>query len=526
MFMCLYIPDFTTCARTAAQADSAHAALLDCARSCSPQVEDTTRECVVIDIEGLEKLLGPPRGIAARLQSNAEELGLKINVGIAANPDAAILTARGFPGITIIPPGEEEQALGRLPVSALNPNPEVLETLERWGISRLSELAALPSLPLSERLGQEGVRLQERARGQCSRALIVSQEAERFEEAWELETPAATLDELDFVLSNLLNRLTQRLAIRSFAAQELRLRLEFAEGMEPEPSLALEELKFAPPAAADGPKIYERIIRFPLPLRNPAVFFKLWRLRLESETPRAPVVKIAVAAEPARPRAQQGGLFMPLAPDPEKLELTLARLTSLVGEGNAGSPELIDTHRPHAFRMTKFNSEIRSQKSEAANSKLKCVREAALKAGGSGVVERRNSGAKAAGKAAAGTQLKFKIRDSRRYKSEIANSEFNEITNRKSQITNLKSALRLFRPPVPAYVELAAGKPARLSSSLVRGRITSAAGPWRKSGGWWEEEKWDRDEWGVEIRNGKTAGLYSIYYDRACGEWYLEGEYD
>lgn len=498
MFVCLYIPDFTACARTAAQADSAHAALLDCARSCSPQVEDTARNYVVIDIEGLEKLLGPPRGIAARLQNTAEELGLNIHVGIAANPDAAILSARGFPGVTLIPPGEEEQALGPLPVSVLNPNPEVLETLERWGVSRLSELAALPSLPLSERLGQEGVRLQELARGRCSRALIVSQKAERFEEAWELETPAATLDELDFVLSNLLNRLTQRLAIRSLAAQELRLRLEFAEGMEPEPSLALEELKFAPPAATGTPKIYERTIRFPLPLRNPAVFFKLWRLRLESETPRAPVVKVALAAEPARPRAQQGGLFTPLAPDPEKLELTLARLTSLVGEGNAGSPELIDTHRPHAFRMTKFNSEIRSQKSEAANSKLKC----------------------------AGTQLKFEIRDSRRYKSEIANSEFNEFTNRKSQITNLKSALRLFRPPVPACVELAAGKPARLSSSLVRGRITSAAGPWRKSGGWWEEEKWDRDEWGVEIRNGKTAGLYFIYYDRACGEWYLEGEYD
>ncbi|MGH9470274.1 MAG: DNA polymerase Y family protein [Terriglobia bacterium] len=485
--------------RSLAQEDSAHAALLDCARSCSPRVEDTASDLVVIGIEGLEKFLGPPRAIAARLQSKAEELGLKIHVGIAANPDAAALGARGFQGIMLIPPGEEEQALGSLPVSILNPNPETLEILERWGISRLSELAALPPLPLSERLGQEGVRLQELARGRRARALIVTGEAERFEESWELETPAATLDELDFVLSSLLTRLTNRLAIRSMAAQELRLRLDFAAGMEPEPSLALEEMKTAAPDAS----VYERSLRFPLPLCNAKLFFKLWRLRLESETPRAPVAKVTLAAEPARPRPQQGGLFTPLAPDPEKLELTLARIAVLVGDGNAGSPELIDTHRPHAFRMMKF------------------------------------SPPETAGKAETGAHLKFKIQDSRKRKSEIANSRFkiqDLITNHKSEIANPKSriqnpksdcslALRLFRPPLPARVELSSDRPTSLSSSRVRGRIVSTSGPWRRSGGWWEEQ-WSREEWDIEIRSGKTTALYCLYYDRARDEWYLEGEYD
>ena len=48
--------------------------------------------------------------------------------------------------------------------------------------------------------------------------------------------------------------------------------------------------------------------------------------------------------------------IVPLAPQPEKLELTLARITSVVGEGKAGAPELLDTHRPGAFRMTRFSA--------------------------------------------------------------------------------------------------------------------------------------------------------------------------
>ena len=80
-------------------------------------------------------------------------------------------------------------------------------------------------------------------------------------------------------------------------------------------------------------------------------FLKLLDLDLGAHPPPAPVVKIWLEAEPAKPRALQTGLFIPQAPEPEKLELTLARLRGLVGEQNVGSPELVDTYRPGAFRM-------------------------------------------------------------------------------------------------------------------------------------------------------------------------------
>ena len=58
----------------------------------------------------------------------------------------------------------------------------------------------------------------------------------------------------------------------------------------------------------------------------------------------APVLKVHLRAEPAKPRRTQHGLFVPASPEPEKLELTVARLRSLVGEGQVGTPEL----RKHA----------------------------------------------------------------------------------------------------------------------------------------------------------------------------------
>src|SRR4029078_9432023 len=77
-------------------------------------------------------------------------------------------------------------------------------------------------------------------------------------------------------------------------------------------------------------------------------------LDAEMHPPQAAVRSVSIACEPVKPRVLQNGLFVPLAPAPDKLELTLARLAKLVGEENIGSPTLLDTHRPDAFSMKRF----------------------------------------------------------------------------------------------------------------------------------------------------------------------------
>ena len=88
------------------------------------------------------------------------------------------------------------------------------------------------------------------------------------------------------------------------------------------------------------------------------VFLKLLQLDLNAHPPGAPIMKIHLAAEPARPRSAQGGLFLPPSPEPEKLELTLARIAGMVGEQKVGALELLDTHHPEGFRMRRFVAEV------------------------------------------------------------------------------------------------------------------------------------------------------------------------
>ena len=315
-------------------ASGAGARLLACAQDFSPQVEQTGADTVILDIDGLGSLFGTVHEIANAM---ARRAGFPVNIAIAANPDAAFHAACGFPGISIVPEGDEAKFLASLPLTLLTPAEQVAETLARWGIRTFRDLDALPDLGVAARLGEEGVRLQKLARGEASRPLVPVEAPRRFEEAMELEYPVDLLEPLLFVLGRLLGDVCARLEERALAAIELRLHLQLENAGE-----------------------HARAIRLPVPMRSTRVFLKLLELDLEKHPPMAPIVRVTLAAEPAKPRVTQNGLFIPLAPEPEKLELTLARIAAVVGEENVGSPELVDTHRPGAFRMRPFGTSRQS----------------------------------------------------------------------------------------------------------------------------------------------------------------------
>jgi protein ImuB len=297
----------------------------------SPMVERTAEDTVTLDASGLERLFGLPQDVAAAMARRAREIQASVHIALAANPDAAICAARGFPGVSIIPHGDEAKFLGTLPLRVLAPSAELLETLERWGIRRFHELAALPPLGIAERLGPEGLRLRELARGEAERKLVPLEEPLRFEDEIELEYPVELLEPLAFLLSRLVNGLATRLATRGLATDELRLRLKL-----------------------ENRATYERTLRLPVPSLDTKAFLKLWQLDLSAHPPPQPVVQVWMGVNPVKPQAAQTGLFVPVTPEPVKLELTLARIQSIVGEGRAGTPELLDTHRPGAFRMAPF----------------------------------------------------------------------------------------------------------------------------------------------------------------------------
>jgi protein ImuB len=534
--------------RSVAAESSAHAALLDAAHAVSPRVEDSAVDTVALDISGLDRLFGAPQQVAQELVRRVSDVGLVANVAIAANPDAAEHAARGYPGVTIVLAGQEAARLGTLPLDVLfsaerSAVPRSVRrreeqrkagerftamqgTLERWGIRNFRALAALPPVSLSERLGTDGVRLQKLASGGVTRELALSEPAVRFEETIELEYAVDVLEPLAFLLARMLDGLCGRLAARALATNELRLRmkLEYRTGDEAAKSEA--ELK--------GDPIVERKLALPVPMNDARLFLKLLQLELSASPPGAPVTQLWLVAEPARPRVGQAGLFQPLAPEAEKLELTLGRLHKLLGareQIRAGCAEIVDTHQADQFVVKRFEPPD----------------------------ERRN------GKTA-----------KRQKEEKLAKDE--ELTF---------FSLRRFRPSFCAEVEMRDGEPVRVRCAELGARdplhdnVVWAAGPWKSSGNWWEgngktvkrqngkteirrgepevndeprtknekptedrelgtgnctAEKWDSEEWDVALaltrRGGSRReratgiGLYRLVRNRTAERWSVDGVYD
>jgi protein ImuB len=493
--------------RSRAQEKAAHAALLDLGWSMSPRVEDHAQDTILADLAGLNSLFGANENIAREFARRAAELRLQAHVAVSANLEVAVHAARGLAGITVIPEGEEARYLSQLPVQTLAPSAEALETLERWGIRTCAALGALPVLELSERLGQEGVRLQELARGAHARALVLAEPAEILEEEMELDDAVEDLEPLSFVLGRLLDQLCARLAARALSAAAIRVRFDLADAFEREEQVSGKNAMAAAmggtaAAAAEvqaAAKTYEKALNLPVPMRDSKMLLKLLRLQLQADPPAGGIVKITLGADPARPRSTQHGLFVPNSPDPEKLELTVARLAKLVGNANIGSPELTDTHRPGEFRMNKFFAQPNETK-------------------GRGRVSKKS------------------------------------VTSGETVARRPATGCRIFRPRLAARVELHDGRPVKIFFRGLYGRVMTASGPWRISGDWWREEAWQQEEWDLEIQfdggdaggsvpvNVATnrhaiapvpdvgvrmrAGLYCVYYDAACRSWFVRRMYD
>jgi protein ImuB len=473
--------------RSQSQEKTARAALLDVGWSMSPRIEDTAPDTMVVDLAGLISLFKSVDNIALALTERAFNVSLQAHVAVACDIEVAIHAARGFSGITLIPPGEESKRLHSLPIEILSPSAETLETLSRWGIRTCGALAPLPLLQLSERLGQEGIRLQALARGISCRSLVLAEPETCFSEEMALDYTVTELEPLAFLLGRLLDQLCARLEARSLAASAFCLRFNLQDLIDLQDCVE-EDLKIKKNIGPSGSgRTYEKILRLPVPMRDSKTLLKLLRLQLQSDPPHGSIVKIVLTAEPARPRAGQKGLFIPDSPDPEKLEVTIARLAGLVGDANVGSPQLLDTHRPGQFRMVPF---------------LSISEESTL---------HRKVGAK--------------------------NRTSHDGSLPKSRRRPVAIAFRTFRPELPANVESRDQCPCRIGFRGMCGNVVAASGPWRSSGDWWEKHGWRQDEWDVELRfhsvAGKQApglraqdGIYRIYYDWMRRGWFVRGRYD
>jgi protein ImuB len=309
------------------------------ASAFSPSFEQTAPDTVLFRIDGLQRLHGSPRQIA---QAIAQRAGENINVAIAETADAAILAARNFSGVTLLTNAAPN--LNDLDISTLPLTEEMAQVFESWGIYTLQQLAELPENGLAERFGPHGVYLQQLARGAVHRPLKIFQPETNYEDRIELDHPISLLEPLLFLIARLLNDQCARLLSNAMATNEVVIHLELENRTE-----------------------HIRTLHLPVPIRESKPLLKLLQMDLEAHPPAAPTIALSLVLKPVHPRTVQTGIFLPVTPAPDKLELTLARIRSIVGEANVGIPQLLNTHHPHPFHLANAQPQIANPQSPMPN---------------------------------------------------------------------------------------------------------------------------------------------------------------
>ncbi len=90
----------------------------------------------------------------ADLVSRLSAKGIAARAAVADCPGAAWAVAR-YGNDRVVAPGRTVEAVAILPVEALRLSPDTLDALDRLGIERVGQLAAMPRAPMTRRFGKD-----------------------------------------------------------------------------------------------------------------------------------------------------------------------------------------------------------------------------------------------------------------------------------------------------------------------------------------------------------------------------------
>lgn len=511
MFAALYAPSVPT------------AAVIDVARAFTPRFEQLGN-LVLLDASGLSRLFGSAQELGDHLRDALSKLSPGDSlprIALASTQTAATLLALGCPGLTVVMPGKEAVVLSSLSVGVLDQFEKLTESATP---SRTQDLKTSGPQETSGWHHPRSTHQASRGKGRAPENRLLE-----ILTKWGIRTLGALtalsgpeiherLGERGAQWQSLARGLDARPMVPwvDDVPFEAALELEWPiEGLEPlsfvlarllEP--LAERLERADRGAAvlytslrlTSRTVFTRALQLPAPMRDPKTLRTLILLDLESHPPDAPIDIVRIYIEPTPAKILQWTLLERAQPAPEQVTTLTARLTALMGEGHVGSPVLVDTWKPGAFTMSEFGSRIADRMTMA---------------------------------------------DPR-----IESSNPKSAIDPKSEIPDLKSALRRFRFPIPTRVVISEGRPIRVQTDrqgFTSGAITQAAGPWRTSGDWWQEREagqvgrvgqvnshppnqpyqpdqpWDRDEWDVAMQDGT---VYRLVVEREVGQWFLEGVID
>jgi DNA polymerase-4 len=203
-------------------------------RDTTPFVEGLSIDEAFLEVGGLRRIAGTPEQVAARLRERVRaEVGLAISVGVARTKFLAkVASAVSKPdGLLVVEPEKEEEFLLPLPVERLwGVGAVTAEKLHRLGITTVGQLAELEAATAERLLGKAtGAHLHALARLRDSRPVDTTRRRGSIGSQRALGNRPRSADELDLILTQIVDRLGRRLRDRDRVCRTVVLRLRYGD---------------------------------------------------------------------------------------------------------------------------------------------------------------------------------------------------------------------------------------------------------------------------------------------------------
>ncbi|UFS61263.1 DNA polymerase IV [Subtercola endophyticus] len=200
----------------------------------TPLVEGLSIDEAFLEVGGLRRIAGSPEQIAARLRQRVHaEVGLAISVGVARTKFLAkVASAVSKPnGLLVVEPEQEQAFLLPLPVERLwGVGAATADKLHRLGITTVGQLAELEASTAERVLGRaSGAHLHALARLQDPRPVDTTRRRSSIGSQRALGSSTRTADELDVILTQIVDRLARHLRDGDRVCRTVVLRLRYGD---------------------------------------------------------------------------------------------------------------------------------------------------------------------------------------------------------------------------------------------------------------------------------------------------------
>lgn len=279
---------------------------------------------VLFETSGLEKLIGTPEAIVAKISEALAAAAIKGNVAVAENAASAMLRARSRRGAAVV----TDERLDRLPVRSLGIENDTLDVFSALGFASLRDLKRVPEHELIARYGPEFRAVLDLVNNKGKYVLTPNLKQEFVNWRYPLDFPVLDFEQLIFIVRHGLERVFEETDRYGLRTERLGITLGLESGTT---------------------RDYE--IKVSFPTLDIKFWSKIISLRINSDPPPEGITSVEVTSHFTRPRTAQKSLYATTSLEPENLLLTVTKIKKLIGDENAGVPVVLDQRLSRGFTL-------------------------------------------------------------------------------------------------------------------------------------------------------------------------------